>query len=384
MSRRTVPGGWITLANGERRYRLPYRDPDTGRQTSGRFVTKGDAATFYDKIVEASRSSVWVAPDAGRERFVTFAQDWADAQDWARNTRNGFRAHLRRIELLLGTNARLDQIDTLRLQRLRSELTDAYAVSTATMTLGYACTVMRAAHATRRIPADPTVGVKPPTRRGDDADGGRVGPDNVPTRDEVVAIIAATPARFRAAVVLGACGLRVGEVMGVTADRLDLDNRGLIIDRQLEHHSGRYAYKRPKTERARTIEMPTWATMELRRHLRDHGPFWSIPDDVGPVLFRGSRGSPLSRSTFYVQVWRPALIGAGLDPFRYRFHSLRHWCASALLASGAPLSAVAGHLGDTPETVMRVYTHWLRDDHALPARLLDAMLAPGAPDAVAQ
>ena len=38
--------------------------------------------------------------------------------------------------------------------------------------------------------------------------------------------------------------------------------------------------------------------------------------------------------------------------------------------------AVAGHLGDVPETVMRTYAHWLRDDRSLPAAMLDRMLAP--------
>ena len=46
--------------------------------------------------------------------------------------------------------------------------------------------------------------------------------DQVPTREEVVAIIAAAPLPFRAGIALGATGLRVGEVMGVTLGRLDL------------------------------------------------------------------------------------------------------------------------------------------------------------------
>jgi hypothetical protein len=31
------------------------------------------------------------------------------------------------------------------------------------------------------------------------------------------------------------------------------------------------------------------------------------------------------------------------------------------------LTAVAGHLGDTVETVSKVYPHWLRDDRGVPA-----------------
>jgi hypothetical protein len=77
----------------------------------------------------------------------------------------------------------------------------------------------------------------------------------------------------------------------------------------------------------------------------------------------------------------------GLAPGRTRcwprvgplqFHALRHFCASSLLAEGAPLTAVAGHLGDTVETVSSVYVHWLRDDHDVPAAVLDRVLAPAA------
>jgi integrase len=53
---------------------------------------------------------------------------------------------------------------------------------------------------------------------------------------------------------------------------------------------------------------------------------------------------------------------------------LRHWCASALLAEGVPPSAVAGYLGDTLETTMRVYAHWLRDEFDLPAETLARVL----------
>jgi integrase len=60
------------------------------------------------------------------------------------------------------------------------------------------------------------------------------------------------------------------------------------------------------------------------------------------------------------------------------FHSLRHFCASTLLAEGAPITAVAGHLGDTVETVSRTYAHWLRDDRDVPADVLDRVLAPSA------
>jgi integrase len=113
--------------------------------------------------------------------------------------------------------------------------------------------------------------------------------------------------------------------------------------------------------------------VELRRHLREH--------QAEGILFRGVRGADmLRRDQFYASAWRPALRAAGLAEDRFVFHSLRHWCASTLLAEGAPITAVAGHLGDTIETVTRTYVHWLRDDRDVPAAVLDRLLAP--PDAL--
>jgi integrase len=84
----------------------------------------------------------------------------------------------------------------------------------------------------------------------------------------------------------------------------------------------------------------------------------------------------LRRDQFYSSAWRPALRGAGLDERRFVFHALRHFAASNMLAEGAPITAVAGYLGDTVETVSRTYAHWLRDDRDVPAAVLDRVLAP--------
>jgi integrase len=69
-----------------------------------------------------------------------------------------------------------------------------------------------------------------------------------------------------------------------------------------------------------------------------------------------------------------------LAPDRFVFHSLRHFAASSMLAEGAPITAVAGHLGVTVETIQRVYAHWLRDDREVPAEVLDRILAPVSED----
>jgi integrase len=169
-------------------------------------------------------------------------------------------------------------------------------------------------------------------------------------------------------------------VLGLSVDRLALPERSVTIDRQLQRVGGELVLTTPKAEKVRTIVVPGVIAVELRRHVRDH-----VSDDG--MLFRGGRGAMMRRDQFYESAWHPALKAAGLwdaagetddDPGegRFVFHALRHFCASSLLAGGASLTAVAGHLGDTVETVSRTYVHWLRDDRDVPAAVLERVLAP--------
>ena len=176
------------------------------------------------------------------------------------------------------------------------------------------------------------------------------------------------PAPFRAAIALGIAGLRVSEVLGLTADRYDPRTGTLTVDRQIQRMGGVLQFTGPKREKVRAIVLPSVTRLELARHLRDHGR--------DGMLFRGLRGAEmLRRDQFYSSAWRPALAAAGLARDRFKFHSLRHFAASSMLADGASVTAVAGYLGDTIETISAVYSHWLRDEREVPAAVLDRLLA---------
>jgi integrase len=258
----------------------------------------------------------------------------------------------------------LAAIDQLLVQKVRAELSQQHKASTAASSAHYFEAILRAAHAAGRIPRDPTAGLRGKGRRGDHD---KVGPEQVPTRQEVADIWQAAPSPFRAAIALGATGLRVSEVLGLSVDRLQLDERLVIVDRQLQRVGGKLVFTTTKTGKPRTIRVPGAVALELRRHVREH--------QGAGLLFRGVGGTPhLRRDQFYRSAWRPALVGAGLAPDRFVFHSLRHFCASSMLAEGVNPMAVAGHLGDTLETLQRTYSHWLRDDLDVPAEALDRIL----------
>ncbi len=350
-------------------YRARYRDKSTGKEYAGHFVKRSDAQEWLDPKTASMVSGNHADPRAGREPFRTFAEAWAAAQDWKVTSAESFPYVLARIETVLPRNASIGQIDQLAIKHARAALAKKYAPATVDLTVGYLAAIMRAAFANHRISADPTVGTT--SRRRRDPKDHKVGPDDVPSRAEVTAIWNAAPGPYRAAIALGACGLRIGEVLGLTADRIDLESRLVTIDRQLQRFEGRVDFTRPKGEKARTIGVPAAVALELRRHLREYVA------GAGALLFTGAGGAPtLRRDRFYLSAWRPALAGAGLGTSAYKFHSLRHFCASALLASGTNPAAVAGHLGDGLEVTLRVYSHWLQEDRAVAADALEAILGP--------
>jgi integrase len=349
------------------KYLVGWRETPGGPQKySEQFDRKVDVQHFLDGISGDLARGTYIDPALGRQTFESFADEWATAQDWKATTREQWSSVRARLISRLGDKP-INSIDRLALQAVQRDLAKKYARTTTTTTMAFAGMVLRAAHTSGRIGRDPTRGLRAPKIRAGEQDG-RVGPKQVPTRAEAVAILEGAPRSFRAAIALGLTGLRVGEVLGMSADRLELDERRVTVDRQLQRIGNESVLTTPKAEKTRTIVVPGVVVLELRRHLRDH--------QGDGLLFRGMRGTPsLRRDQFYASAWRPALVGAGLAEDRYKFHSLRHFCASTLLAEGAPLTAVAGHLGDTVETVSRTYVHWLRDDRDVPAEVLDRVFA---------
>jgi hypothetical protein len=64
----------------------------------------------------------------------------------------------------------------------------------------------------------------------------------------------------------------VGEVLGMTADRVELERRRVTVDRQMQRYGGRLVLTTPKAEKVRTITVPSLVAVELRRRVRDMWP----------------------------------------------------------------------------------------------------------------
>jgi len=174
---------------------------------------------------------------------------------------------------------------------------------------------------------------------------------------KVPAITAAMPDRWRVAVLLmTSTGLRLGECLGLTVDRVDFLRRSIRIDRQLANVAGGSGFGIPKTRAGyRTIPVPAFVVEFLAAHLAEFEP------GEDGLIFTTSAGGPVPRSNWSDR-YRAACAAAGVEG-RTRTHDLRHVAASSLIASGLSVSAVQAVLGHaSPAEALDVYTHFWPGD----------------------
>ena len=176
---------------GRPRYLVRWRTPErkSRMQVFDRLI---DAKADKTEVDSAKNRGMYIDAALGRQTFDEFAQEWAAAQDtWKAGTQDAWPSIRARLRPRIG-DAPLASVDQLALKKLRGELANKYAPATVKLTMAYAGMILRAAHASRRIGHDPTAGLRAKRGRAGERTG-QVGPEDVPTRAEALAILAATP-----------------------------------------------------------------------------------------------------------------------------------------------------------------------------------------------
>ena len=158
-------------------------------------------------------------------------------------------------------------------------------------------------------------------------------------------------------------GLREGEVLGLSWDRVDFDKGTLLIDQQLQRAKDetgerRYSLVSLKNDKWRRIT-PADFVMELLRRQRSRqaewrlraGPAW---EDSG-LVFTNELGEHLSPYTVYHNFKR---LAASIGLPEARVHDLRHSYAVAAIKSGDDIKTIQGNLGHaTASFTLDVYGH---------------------------
>lgn len=354
-----------TTSRGEVRWRARWRNPISGSEHKKTFGTKREAAAWEADQRREVRTGEWIDPAGTRVTVAEYSTAWLAAQSWRPSTRAREESVLKVHVVAKFGDRPLGSIRTSEVRAwVASMSAGGLAPATVTGNFHVLRQMMRAAVIDGLVKRNPCDDTRLPRK-----ERRLVVPLDL---TQIEALANEIRPDLTAAVWLSAgCGLRQGEVLGVTADRIQWLRRELVVDRQmLTPPAGSPAFAPTKTTASnRVVPVPDLVLEILSQHVEAFG---TGPD--GLLFHRDGVGW---RRTRLNDEWRRAKRLSGVDA---RFHDLRHFCASALIASGVTVKNVQDVLGHASAVeTLEVYAHLWPSDRARAREAMSAVLAGGRP-----
>ncbi|HVT79041.1 MAG TPA: tyrosine-type recombinase/integrase [Phycisphaerae bacterium] len=180
-------------------------------------------------------------------------------------------------------------------------------------------------------------------------------------------------------------GMRLGELLGLAWEDIDMERRVLTITRSFTH--GRF--ETPKSGKHRVVEMSDQLTDGLsthkgmlRKQFEEGLPVCTVPKAISPrqsvhLVFPNKAGMPMDGDNLRHRVFRE--VTKELQLGQMRIHDIRHTFASLLLQQNAPLHYVKEKMGHASiTTTVDIYGHLIPGLHREAINGLDAVCPPSA------
>lgn len=153
------------------------------------------------------------------------------------------------------------------------------------------------------------------------------------------------------------CGLRNGELRGLSWEDIDFNKRTLTVNKNVvkvpnDKTDKNYTITSPKTSSSyRTIPIPLFLINDLERLYDKDSNYYGFKDN----WFIFGNIDPIPDSTLRDRKTKNAFYAGVKD---IRIHDFRHSCASLLIDSGANITLVAKYLGHTKiDETLNTYSH---------------------------
>jgi integrase len=333
-------------------WRARYRDL-TGKEHARHFARKIDAQHWLDQVTASVVTGTYVSPKTARTTVGDWCATWLAGYATRRpSTVRQARVHLRQIEAEFGAMP-LSAVRPSHVRswtaRLRAEGLSASYVYALHSRL--ASIFADAVH-------DGIVPRSPCSRRTSPGAGSQRA--YVATTEQVWALHDVMPERLRAAVLLGAfAGLRCAEACGLRVADVDF-MRGIVSP------AVQYPAEPLKSETSRTaVPVPRSLALDLAAHVKR----WP-----GLTVLTGADGGQLSTWALE-RAMRTARKKVDGLPAGFRYHDLRHYFASLLIASGADVKVVQARLRHaSAKTTLDTYGHLWPDKDESTRVAVDAVL----------
>lgn len=328
------------------RYEARYRDP-RGRMRGKAFATKEEARRYLNKVGTSIGEGTYRDPALGRVPL-------RECSTWWLANRPELRPRTVEIYRSLLKLHVLPALGDVRFERLSGPVVREWHASLSTSDRPGPSTVAKAYRLLRAILNDAVndglLVRNPCAIRG-------AGIERPPERPvislaQVEALADAIEPRYRAMVLLGTfCSLRLGELLALRRDRIDVVHRTVrVLEQRQEIGKGSAIVAPPKAAAGvRTVAIPPHIVPDLELHLAK----WTGPAGEA-LVFTGPLSDGLRRATFY-GAWQVARKKVGLA--HLHFHDLRHTGNTLAAATGASTKDLMARMGHANPRAALIYQH---------------------------
>lgn len=338
------------------KYRARYRD-DAGREHARHFNRRRDAQAWLDTQTATLVAGTHVTPRQARTTLGEWLDVWLEGYRTNRaSTVRQAEVHLARIRPAFGDRP----IGSVRPSHVRAWLAELKSD-------GLSDSYIYALH--RRLAQvyedavhDGLVPRSPCSRRTSPRTGGQR--PYVCTTEQMWGLHDAMPEHLRAAVLLGAfVGLRDAETCGLLVTDVDF-MRGIVTPAR------QYPDQPLKTDTSKTpVPIPQSLALDLSAHVAAVG---------APTVLANLWGEQLTPWTLQRAIRSARSTVPGL-PADFRYHDLRHYFASMLIASGADVKVVQARLRHaSAKTTLDTYGHLWPDTDDSTRAAIDVLMAARA------
>ena len=346
-------------------YRVMWREPD-GSQRSRSFGSMADARRWRTKVEHDMDAGEYVTRADARTPLRDVAERWRTEGVFHRpTTAYAVESRLRNQIYPTFGDRPIGSITRGEVQAWVRRLSDSgLAPNTVRGCYRQLSTVFRSAVEDRVVVVSPCLNIDLPK-----VDRVEV---EAPALADVAAVWEAIDDRYRAILnVAAGTGMRIGEILGLTVDRVDFLRREIRVDRQGQNVGTGPFVLVPYTKSdsgVRRIPVGQDVIDAIAAHIAEFG--------TGPegVIFTSSRGGGIRRPE-WLEAWKRARAKAGID--LRGVHQLRHLYASALIRQNVDPNEIKRHLGHRSITeTFDTYGHmWPNDED----RIRDAVGAAYGP-----
>lgn len=351
---------------GGLRYRVRYRKPDNSQTDKRGFKTKREANLFLATVEVAKSKGAYVDPSRSRVTVADWMQTFvATRSDLRASSLDRIEGIVRRDIVPALGRIPLADLRRLQVQEWASKLSATQSPWSVRKIVGVLSGALQLAVDDGRMTVNPAARLKLPkvskvSKRYLSHEEAHALADAVERRGEGYGTLV---------LVLAYCGLRWGELAGLTWEDVDFKRSRLEIRHTMVEVNGYMEASTPKTYEERSIPVPAFL-LERLASLSRSGQF-----EPNRTLFVGQRGGGVLRNRVFrrgffdaaaVEIGRP-----GLTP-----HELRHTAASLAVREGGNVLAVSRMLGHaSPKETLDTYADLFDTDLDALAVALDAAVS---------